>query len=71
MRLSPAQAALEARHGRPVEQIVVDAINTTGNVSAAARLLGVNVKTMHAWRVRFGIQVSVRAKHTSRRASRT
>lgn len=67
LRRSLQMVALEAAHNAPIDAIVVAAINRAGNVSAAARDLGVNVKTFHAWCDRLRVHVAVRARKEGRR----
>lgn len=52
VRKSPAMLELEARHGKPVEQIVAEAVTAQGSVPLAAEALGLNLNTLYGW-IRF------------------
>jgi len=55
MRKTPQMLELERRHGKPIERLLADAINTHGSITAAAAALEVNLKTFHSWMVRLRI----------------
>ena len=56
MRKSRQMRALEARVGQPIDQAIVQALNTHETLEAAAASLGVNMKTMYSWMLRLGIR---------------
>jgi hypothetical protein len=49
--------AFEAKHGRPAEQVIADAINEHGSINAAARALNESPNTIYSWTLRLGIRV--------------
>lgn len=52
----------EARHGRPAETVIAEAINAQGSIAAAARALNLSHNTLFGWALRLGIRVEMVAK---------
>lgn len=58
MRKTALMKALEAKHEKPIEMIVAEALSAAdGNYRAAATALGVNFTTLYYWVTRLGIKV--------------
>lgn len=47
--MTSLQRALEARHGRPLRDILIDALHTTRQVRTAALHLDISHKTFYRW----------------------
>jgi len=62
MRKTEKVRALEAEHGRPIEQIVAAAYNEAGTIRAAAASLDVSPDTFYGWMVRLGIRIKTVAE---------
>lgn len=58
-RLAQSKLArqIEEQHGKPIRQVLVDAINRYGSVAAAARELGIPANTCYSWAYRLGLEV--------------
>jgi hypothetical protein len=52
VRKSQQIRALEARHGKPLAEIVAEAYERHGTIEAAARSLQVNANTFAFWKAR-------------------
>jgi molybdenum-dependent DNA-binding transcriptional regulator ModE len=50
------KAELERKHGRPIKQLLAEAINRCGSISAAARELGVPISTANTWVLRYRLR---------------
>lgn len=61
MRKTETVLELERAYGKSIEQIVVDAYNHHGSISAAADALGVSPSTFYSWVVRCRIELRGRA----------
>lgn len=58
MRTGHAMRRFEAAHGgRPAGEVITEAINAHGSVTAAARALGVKRDTFYYWVLRLGIRI--------------
>lgn len=57
MRKTEKVRALEAAHGKLLEQLLVDEYNRLGSVRAAAAALDVKEETFYGWMVRLGIRI--------------
>lgn len=58
MRKTPAMRRFEQAHdGRPIEQVVTEAVNAHGSIAGAARSLGLSDNTLYFWILRLGIRV--------------
>ncbi len=55
MKLTPLMTDLERLHGKPVQQILVEALNAHGNVKNAAAALSLPAPTLTNWLARLGI----------------
>lgn len=51
--------ALARSEGKPVREIIVNAIVQAGSATGGARVLGVNSNTMRYWMKKLGIKVTV------------
>lgn len=57
-RKNSLMAAIErANGGRPIRELLVDALNEKGTVKGAAETLGIHEKTAQKWIDAFGIQI--------------
>lgn len=57
VRKSAQMLALERTFGKPVEQVISDAITAEGSVPAAAAVLGLNLNTLYGWMRYLRIQI--------------
>lgn len=57
MRKTQLMLALEAERGRPIEQVITEALTTHGTIQKAAASLCVNQATFYGWMIRLRIQV--------------
>jgi transposase-like protein len=56
----------EAAHdGRPIEEVVTEALNAHGSINAAARALSLNNNTLYFWVMRLGIRIRTVAEMPS------
>jgi hypothetical protein len=51
------RAISRANGGRPIRDVLKEAINTTGTVKGAALRLGINEQTAQAWAEAFEIEI--------------
>ena len=57
MRKTAKVRALEAAHGKRLEQLIVDEYNRLGSIRAAAAALDVKEETFYGWMVRLGVRI--------------
>lgn len=53
--MTSLQRALEARHGQPLRDILIDALATRQTVRSAAISIGVSHKTVYRWSEQLGL----------------
>lgn len=58
MRKTEQILAFEAKHGRPAEIVIAEAINQHGSINAAGRALNESPNTIYSWVLRLGIRVT-------------
>jgi len=58
VRKTPGMRRFEAAHeGRPVEQLIIEALNEHGSINGAARGLEMSADTLYFWILRLGIRI--------------
>lgn len=62
MRKTQTVRDLEAKHKKPIEQIVIEAYNRNGTINGAAAALQVNPNTYYGWVLRLGIRIKTIAE---------
>jgi hypothetical protein len=60
--VTPHQRILELRYGRPIREIICDAINRTGQQRLAAAELGVSEFALISWMRRLGVRARLIAE---------
>jgi hypothetical protein len=57
VRKTTQMLALEARHGKPIDQLIAESLAEHGSIRRAAASLSVNPYTFNGWISRLHIQV--------------